>query len=145
MATATFYRNSSDDRKLNKDLTQISSVTVQFKGDTSVIRPVIKVLNFSNATSCNYVYIQDFGRYYFVRGITVSQQHIYFELECDVLYTYKTAIRNTRAIIARQEKLCDYYLNDERFRAEEYIRTQTYTFPAGFTQNAFILSIAGGS
>ena len=143
--TATFYINRSDDRKVDKALTQIKTTSVDLKGDTSLVNPTIKVLPFASLEKCNYVYLADFERYYFVREITYSQQYVYLTLECDVLYTYKSEIRNTRAIIARQEKLCDYYLNDERFRAEEYVRTQTYTFPAGFTQNAFILTIAGGS
>lgn len=144
MATATFYLNTSDDRRLDKKLTQLSTATISYKDDTSVVNPTIKVSIFENLFKANYVYLSDFGRYYFIREITTSQQFVYFVLEEDVRYTLRNQIRNCNAIIKRQEKLCNYYLDDEKFKAREYSRIQTKTFAHGFTQNAFLLTIAGG-
>lgn len=144
MATAIFYANTSDDRKVDKTLTEITTKTVEYKGDTSIINPQIKVSVFNDFGKCNYVYLSDTKRYYFVRNITMSQQNIIIELECDVLYTYRTDIRRQKAILKRQRNKCNYYLDDEKFRALEYSRIQTFAFPTGFTQNAFVITIAGG-
>lgn len=149
MGTATFYKNSSDDRKLDKNLTVVSGGsqrTVEFKDDTSVMNPVITVANFSGVMSCNYVYLSDFGRYYFVRSITVSQQRVSLQLEIDVLKTYAAQIRAQKAIVKRHQAKgkANFYLDDDKYKALEYSRIQCKDFAYGFTQNAYILTVAGG-
>lgn len=144
MATATFYMNTSDDKRLNKNLIQIRTTNIEYKDDTSVVTPVIKVTTFANVFTANYVYLSDFQRYYFVREVTVSQQYVIMSLEEDVRYTLREGIKKCRAIIKRQERLYDAYLDDEKFKAEGNTRIQTFTFGSGFTQNAFLLTIAGG-
>lgn len=149
MASATFYQNQSDDRKLDKQLSPLrgGAFSIEFKDSTNIMAPVIRVVNFTNLTSCNYVYIPDFKRYYFVRSMTVEQQYITMQLEVDVLSTYKTQIRQQTAIIKRQEskKKANFYLDDDKYKALEYSRIQCKTFPYGFTENEFILTVAGGS
>ena len=144
MASATFYINTSDDRRVDKSLSTVSVASVSYKDDTSVVTPVLKVLPFSNLFKANYVYLSDFDRYYFIREITTSAQYVYITLECDVLYTYRTQIRKCNAVVRRQQNLFDLYLDDEKFNAEAYGRTQAKRFSGGFTKNAFILSVAGG-
>lgn len=144
MASATFYTNTSDDKRLNKNLTRIRTTNIEYKDDTSVVNPVIKVTTFANVFTANYVYLSDFQRYYFVREVTVSQQYVIMVLEEDVRYTLREGIKRCRAIIKRQERLYDAYLDDEKFKAEGNTRIQTFTFGSGFTQNAFLLTIAGG-
>lgn len=149
MAQATFYQNNSDDRKLTKSLTTLRGgpVTIHFKDATSIINPIITVENFGNITSCNYVYISDFHRYYFIRTMTVEAQRVSMQLEVDVLGTYKDQIKNQTCIIKRQEakNKANFYLDDEKYKALEYSRIQCRSFPYGFTENEFILTVAGGS
>lgn len=144
MATAEFFINTSDDKRVDKNLTRLRTATIEYKNDTSVVEPIIKVVNFNGIFNTNYVYLSDFGRYYFVRGTTVSQQYVILQLQEDVRYTLRNQIRKCRAIIKRQENLFDTYLDDEKFKAEGFTRIQTYTFGSGFTENAFLLTIAGG-
>ena len=144
MATAILYKNTSDDRLVDKSISKLHEVTVSYKDDTNMITPTIKLANFSGAFSANYVYLSDFGRYYFVTEITASQQHIYMTLECDELYTYRAQLRTCDAIVKRQQNLFDLYLDDEKFNAEAYGRIQTKRFSGGFTKNAFVLAVAGG-
>lgn len=144
MATAEFFINTSDDKRADKALTKVRTVTIEYKNDTSVVEPSIKVENFNGIFNANYVYLSDFGRYYFIRGTTVSQQYVILQLKEDVRYTLRNQIRKCRAIIKRQENLYDAYLDDEKFKAEGFTRIQTYTFGSGFTENAFLLTVAGG-
>lgn len=144
MATATFYINTSDDKRVDKNLTPVRTVTIDYKDDTDITEPTIKVSTFANVFKANYVYLSDFDRFYFVRSTTVSQQYVYIVLEEDVRYTLRYQIRKCRAIIKRQENVYDAYLDDDKFKAEGFTRIQTYTFGSGFTQNAFLLTIAGG-
>ena len=148
MATATFYQNLSDDRKLDKKLRLLrgNPIHIDFKQPTSVINPIITVVNFDGVFSCNYVYINDFNRYYYVRTMTVGEQSISIQLEVDVLGTYKNQIRDQKVIVKRQQskKLANFYLDDDKYKALEYSRIQCKDFAYGFTQNAYILTVAGG-
>jgi hypothetical protein len=148
MATATFYQNLSDDRKLDKKLRMLrgNPIHIDFKQPTSVINPIITVVNFDGVFSCNYVYINDFNRYYYIRTMTVGEQSISMQLEVDVLGTYKNQIRDQKVIVKRQQskKLANFYLDDDKYKALEYSRIQCKAFSGGFTTNAFILTVAGG-
>lgn len=147
MARAIFYTNKSDDRKVDKSLTEIStSSATYYKSNTNIMDPTITVDMFANFQKCNYVYLEDFQRYYFIRSITVSQQRIIIDLHIDVLKTYGSQIRGQRAIVKRQQdrKKANFYLDDEKYKALEYSRIQCKAFPSGFTSNAFVLTIAGG-
>lgn len=144
MSECRLYRNKSDDKRVDKELTSLNTVNIEFKDDTDILRPVIKVLNFPNAVKANYCYLSAFDRYYFIREITASQQHLYMTLEIDPLYTYRSKIRGLNAIVKRQQTLCNYYLDDDHYKSLEYSRIQTKVFPYGFTKNAFLLTIAGG-
>ena len=147
MARAIFYTNKSDDRKVDKNLTEISTSSVTYyKSNTNIMDPTITVDMFANFQKCNYVYLEDFQRYYFIRSITVSQQRIIIDLHIDVLKTYGSQIRGQRAIVKRQQdrKKANFYLDDEKYKALEYSRIQCKAFPSGFTSNAFVLTIAGG-
>lgn len=147
MARAIFYTNKSDDRKVDKTLTEISTSSVTYyKSNTNIMDPTITVDMFANFQKCNYVYLEDFQRYYFIRSITVSQQRIIIDLHIDVLKTYGSQIRGQRAIVKRQQdrKKANFYLDDEKYKALEYSRIQCKAFPSGFTSNAFVLTIAGG-
>lgn len=147
MARAIFYMNKSDDRKVDKSLTEISTSTVTYyKRDTNVMDPVITVNMFADFQKCNYVYLEDFQRYYFIRSITVSQQSIILDLHIDVLKTYGAQIRSQKAIVKRQQdkRKANFYLDDDKYKALEYSRIQCKAFSGGFNTNAFVLTVAGG-
>lgn len=98
--TVTYWTNYS---KRKNSTTKPSStgtdVTVKLKDDCSIINPIIE--SATMPVTANYVYISDFGRYYFVTNVVYVTKTIKnFQLEVDVLATYKTAIGNTVARIA---------------------------------------------
>lgn len=148
MARAIFYTNRSDDRKVDKNLTELYVGTpTYYKENTSVMTPTITVDLFVNFQKCNYVYLEDFQRYYFIRSITVSQQRLILDLHVDVLKTYAADIRAQKVIVKRQEakKKANFYLDDDKYKALEYSRIQCKGFANGFTNSEFILTVAGGS
>lgn len=143
--TGNFYKNNSDNKVLNKDLNRIiNDIPIILKDDTDLLNPTF-ILDYSQFIySCNYVYIPELYRYYYIDNIIYSQQRVYIECHTDVLMTYRTEILNLQCIIKRQQYKYNLYLNDEKYKAYEYSRVQTKEFPNGFTTNAFILAIAGG-
>ena len=143
----TLQRNNSESNKLTKSLTTIATVSGTLREATSIIDPVIKIEgSLTDYTACNYLTIPTFNRSYFVKNITSVRNGI-IELAChvDVLSSFASEIRANRAIIKRQEKRWNLYLNDGSFKVYQNPHVITKAFPNGFTRQEFVLAIAGSA
>lgn len=81
--------------------------SVILKDDCSIIEPTLQIskpaaTNWSTILSFNYVYIQDFGRYYFVRdNVFLTNNILEFHLEIDALASWKSTIGASSEYILR--------------------------------------------
>lgn len=144
--TIKFYNNLSDKVVVDKNITQIGSdMTGTLRDDCSIVDPVIKVEGIvgSNLTSCNYAYIEEFGRYYYITNIVCSGKLFEVHMHVDVLMTYKSGIRTNSAVISRQENNYNLYLQDGVFKTYSQPHIQVAQFPNGFTDFNFIFCVAG--
>ena len=137
--------SSSPKEKLDKDVSTIQTVTGTLKETTSIIDPVVKIQgNVSSFKNCNYMYIPEFGRYYFVTDIS-SVTNTIFEVSghVDVLMTYRAQIRDNNAIVRRQANSWNLYLNDGSFKVYQNPMVLTRAFPSGFSTSELVLAVAG--
>lgn len=127
--------NSSPVEKIGKTLDAGSSYDCVLKADTSVLTPTIILCDTGvNLKGYNYMYISDFGRYYFIDDIVTKNNDVWeVSGHVDVLETYKSQILANTAVIKRQEKQYNLYLDDPEFHTYNYEQIQTLKFPA----NAF--------
>lgn len=145
------YFNSSEAYDSNKNLTQLSSLSdVHPVEGFDIERPVLKIgsVNQSTLNNVNYAYIPEFNRYYFVDPPTVVNNKVYMlSLRVDVLMSFKSAINNLVAIIARQENEYNLYLPDPEFKVYANTDKKTLKFSkVPFTKNAnFLLTVSGGT
>lgn len=144
--TIEFYVNQSEKNRLDKTLVSAFNLNGELKEDCSIIDPVIKIVgDVSSMASVNYMYIPSFGRYYFINNvISINNEICEVHAHVDVLSTYKDEIRAQRAVVSRQEKKWNLYLNDGVFKTYQNPYIITKAFPSGFTEQHFVLSIAGG-
>lgn len=144
--TIEFYVNQSEKNRLDKTLVSAFNLNGELKEDCSIIDPVIKIVgDVSSMASVNYMYIPSFGRYYFINNvISINNEICEVHAHVDVLSTYKDEIRAQRAVISRQEKKWNLYLNDGVFKTYQNPYIITKAFSSGFTSQHFVLSIAGG-
>lgn len=143
----TFYKNNSDKRVITKTLTGATTATgVSLYDSTSVTAPVLKMSGgASKIASFNYVYIGDFGRYYYITDFTVENGYILISCKVDVLMSYATSIKACDCIAKRQETQFNFYLNDERFHTYQYDRQFIHKFNTPFSKlSNFILVTQGG-
>ena len=108
MGNVVFYHNGADNRVLNKEdylTTKHTCSTVKFKDNSSVMTPTLIVAVDDDIFDSNYVYIEDFERYYFITDITVSQQYLIVNCKIDVLYTFKDNIREMSGYYKRTSNL----------------------------------------
>ena len=145
MFNITLQVNNSEKERLDKNITDIATISGTLREKTSLIDPVIVIEgDLSNYVNCNYMTISAFNRSYFINNITsVSNNLFEISAHVDVLTTYKTQIRTNDAIIARQEKKWNLYLNDGVFKTYQNPYIVTKAFPSGFTSQHFVFSVAG--
>lgn len=141
------YRNESNNNVLNKKITLINEYNILLKDNVDVYRPIIKIKT-ELLNNCNYVFIGDFNRYYYVvNKRSINIEIIELTLECDVLMSFREQILNLKCIIDKQENinLGNKYYDDNSLisLSKEFI--ESYNFNNGFNENGeFILITAGG-
>ena len=114
--------------------------------ETSLTNPAITVTGITDIIlNCNYIYIEEFDRFYFVNDI-ISVRNDMWQLNCnvDVLMSFRNEILNQTAVIQRNEKEWNLYLDDGIFKSYQNPIIQTKNFPSGFSGSDFILAVAGG-
>ena len=146
--TVTFYKNKSDKIVVDKELDQVgSSITsAVIKEDVSITDPIFLLRDFQyfNPATCNYVYIDELSRYYYITDIVILDQNLY-EIHChvDVLKSFAAGIRANSAVIARQQNNYDLYLPDGVFKTKSNPKYEVIKFPSGFSSYHFVLCVAG--
>lgn len=141
----TFYKNLSEKNHLDKSLTTMGTISGTLREECSIINPIIKIENFSgfNLSQCNYAYIPNFGRYYFIENIKCVGKLYEIQMHVDVLSTYKNTIRSNQAIISRQQNNFNLYLQDGNIKTYAFPHMQVIQFGGGFSSFNLILSVSG--
>lgn len=108
-------RNSSDDKTIDKSLSSLAVVSGDFKTEVGTENINITInCELSTFNSCNYMYIKDLDRYYFVRQKTIINNDLFnFNLEIDYLQTFKTDIKNISVLAERSETKYNPFLSDD--------------------------------
>lgn len=135
--------NRSDDHVLSKDIADITTKTGNLKANTSILNPVI-TFSGNIPTECNYMTISEFGRSYFVTDVrSVGANLFEVSAHVDVLSTYASQIRELDAIVARQQNKWNLYIDDGTFKIYQNPLLTIKEFPNGFTNESFVLAVAG--
>lgn len=147
---ATLYKNHSDERYLNKDLSSIGTYNnLVFKDDEDLVTPTFKVTDSSFSEECNYIYVRELGRYYYIRSRRFSRQCLFLECQVDVLMSFRNEINNMTGIISRNERLYNLYLNDDKMEMLNYPFYQTLNMkctegtPFSMGTNQILLALVG--
>lgn len=146
------YTNNSPKNYLNKEINlqkiYLSDITFV---DYDLLNPVVKfsfnlkfpdqlyVYNYASIEINNYLIY-----YYIEKSIMIDHYVQQLTLSIDVLMTYKDQILKQYAIIDRQEKDWNLFLQDPLIQVYENQIIQQKLFPSKMDQNNFILTVAGG-
>ena len=144
--TILLQYNQTEKNSLDKNTTDIITLTGTLKAETSIIDPVIIIeYDLALLENCNYMTIHEFGRTYFIRNIrSVRNGLVEISGHVDVLTSFRQQIRENTGIIRKQEKEWNLYLNDGTFKIYQNPQVLTKAFPSGFSQQEFVLAVAGG-
>lgn len=143
----TLYFNTSEPNRMNKTLTTIGSVDGTLRTQSSVIDPVIRVASGLNFSNVNYMYIDEFHRYYFINDI-VSVRTGIWEIygHVDVLSTYSNIVSSLPCVIGRNEYEYNLFLDDDRLLVNTNRFVQTLKFPNSIPTigSNYVITISGG-
>lgn len=147
--TIKLYTNTSPENFLTKSITQVGTdLAGDLREESSIINPGIRIALASVPAAVNYMYVEDWGRYYFIDEI-VSVRAGIWELRgrVDVLGSFATQIQACSGIVHRAESANAYnvYLDDGSFRSYADPAVITKAFPSGFTTWEYLLVVAGGA
>ncbi len=141
MVHVTLYKNLSERTRVTKNVQQLSMLEGTFRGVCDILAPVITIKGeFTN--QCNYFYVQELGRYYYVTPETRILANDLIELHgnVDVLMSWAAQIKSNKGIIARQANDYNLYLQDPLIHAYQNAMVGTLEFPQGFTTESYILA-----
>ena len=146
MLSVQLMNNSSPVEKIGKTLSVGGTYSCSLKDTTSVLNPVLIIRTSDPVYNYNYLYIQEFGRYYFINDIKSVNNNVWeISAHVDVLETYKVSILANNAVIKRQTGLFNTYLNDPEWKVYAYDQRLAFKFRnTPFTKNLkYLLTVAG--
>lgn len=144
--TIILYTTASEENRINKVLTTVTTLTGTLREDTNVENPYITIDMTNTQTDilkCNYAYITEFGRYYFIIDKKIiNNNFIELQLRVDVLKTYATEILNNEVLIERSEFYNEPYIVDNQRMAYNFPMVLTKKFSTGFDSPHYYLTVA---
>lgn len=103
MLDIIFYNTSTEDNRVDKssELSEGFTISGILKSATNIVDPVIRI-EYEGYPTWNYAYVGAFNRFYFVTNIVSTHNNIWeVEMHCDVLMTYRDAIKTMPIRLAR--------------------------------------------
>ena len=123
------YNYKGQPNTINKKLTPLGMLNVTLQPEINVHNPTLKIHIPPNMYGFNYVYIEDFKKYYFVENVRyIGGQTYLLTLSLDVLQTYKDVILQSTALIVESDNANrDLSLNSNVFNV--FPKTEILNFP----------------
>lgn len=137
---------ADESNKLNKTINNVTNINGTLRQETSVINPSV-LIEAQNLSGYNYMYINDFGRYYFITDIVSVRNGLWRVTgKVDVLMSFKAGIETCPVILANTETtLLDKYMSGEMWKTQVKSKTDVINFPSGLNSTGeYILITSGG-
>lgn len=155
MIPVVFYECTADNRVVDKTnfLLRQDTKKCDFFNQTGVMHPSILLFYDSNIiNNCNYFYIAEWGRWYYITGIEVMPGgRMVVTGSEDVLYSNKDEILNLDAYVIRTEteSRSNKLINDAKHpiqsnRCCNTVKWQTPRFNATANDPVYLLTVVGG-
>ena len=145
--TCTLYTMTGDSHSFNKSLSSLGDFSCDFKNIIDVETPEVYVAAGDTYDKANYMYIPEFGRYYYCKARAGTGNVITFECQSDPLMCFKSQILACPAVIARNPWHFDLYVPDPKLPIEARTASAVLKFPNNpFNGDDFcyILTTLGG-
>lgn len=96
-----FYNSKIKKNEINKTLGTPIQKTCALKNGSSIEDPVLYMEHDATLFNTNYVYIPDFGRYYFISGRELVEHTEYITCHVDVIKSFADDIKSSKGTATR--------------------------------------------
>lgn len=137
------YNNESPASKINKNITLITALSGELRGETNVVNPIVRV--YATAfPAFNYARIPAFDRYYYLRDVRQVRTDIWeLSLESDPLMSFD--LSDVAGVLVEGKSGGSDYLEHRHFVRNVKTKTNILNFSNGLLENGeYILITAGG-
>lgn len=139
---------NDDPRVLHKSVSWLADRNAQPKSPCSITKPTLMLQYNNNYISANYLYVDEWKRYYFIDDITLhSGGTCEISAHVDVLMSFQAEIDSLAVHVQRQERkrnpmLPDAYLAESAYGTEQILFSGSL---GGFgSENQIVLELLGG-
>lgn len=147
--TIKLLNTSNDENVINKSYSQIADLNAsQANEEISIDAPEI-IINYSQSyLSCNYCYIPEFSRFYYVRNkAVINGNQLRFSLESDPLMSFKDSIFNSSCIAERSTSapnmnIVDNLVSFKPIPERRYTKINTAFTPSA-SGGSYVLTLGG--
>lgn len=137
------YNNESPANKISKNITLITALSGELRGETNVVSPIVRV--YATAfPSFNYARIPAFNRYYYLRDVRQVRNDVWeMSLESDPLMSFN--LSDVTGVLVEGSADGSDYLEHRHFVRNVKTKTNILNFSNGLLENGeYILITAGG-
>lgn len=140
--SATLYNVSDDPKKIDKTLSNPTTIgTIVPTEECDILKPTF-ILNYNSSyTSNNYIVVDaPFSRNYFITDMKIDiGEKITISCEVDPLTTYASSIKEITTTIYRNSKYkdCSPYLPDSEYSIKSTFQQKTFPFTRSASDAAF--------
>lgn len=149
MATITLYNSPGERNLLNRSMSSVATLNnVEITEPTNIETPEILIDMNSNYLGVDYVYIQEFSRYYFRNDIRIENGNQFrLFLESDPLMSFRNSILNSQCVARRSTSRINPEIEDtlvsfKDVPSYEYREAATGFTPDG-TGECYVLTLGG--
>lgn len=128
------YSTSSPAISADKSLNLIADITGESREEIDALncRYTLTVGHLIGVKASNYLLSGDTGKYYFITGYTIENQHVIVTCREDVLSTYISKLRAQTMTVSRNQNISNAYMVDNGYNMLAYRNVVTKEFPSGF-------------
>ena len=141
------YQNHSDPNVVYKNITLIQNSSCELTEGCTVDAPVLLLDMQSGIKNFNYMYIEEFGRYYHCVATIVDGNHLQISGYTDVLMSFWNQFRNSQCIAQRSTSHQNPEIEEEMmpFKGQpKYIyRKSSFAFTPSSSGGCYILTVGG--
>lgn len=122
----------------------VHGYTGQLVDECSIESPVV-LMEMDSLPNSNYAYIPDFNRYYFITDVTCVRDGLFrISMKVDVLKSFASDIKNSKALVDLSESTSSPYIPDARATFNAYNNYYVKRFNSGLSKSLkYILVVAG--
>ena len=137
------YNNESPANKISKNITLLSALSGELRGETNIVNPIVRVYA-TTFPAFNYAGIPAFDRYYYLRDVRQVRTDIWeLSLESDPLMSFD--LSDVAGVLVEGSAGGSDYLEHRHFVRNVKTKTNILNFSNGLLENGeYILITAGG-